>query len=163
MVGQNLESARTSSMIADEMAKVSEIAHEYTEQLHEAMNTMKTSNAEVKELVGIINGISERTKVIDEIVFQTKLLSFNASVEAERAGEHGRGFAVVAQEVGNLAQMSGKAAQEISSILKQSIEKSVSVTSNNEKNVAKGAELLEHLRKIVKQIAETASQVRRNR
>ena len=59
--------------------------------------------------------------------------------------------------------MSGKAAQEISSILKQSIEKSVSVTSNNEKNVAKGAELLEHLRKIVKQIAETASQVRRNR
>lgn len=150
-------------MMADEMAKVSEIAHEYTEQLHAAMNTMKTSNAEVKELVGIINGISERTKVIDEIVFQTKLLSFNASVEAERAGEHGRGFAVVAQKVGNLAQMSGKAAQEISSILKQSIEKSVSVTSNNEKNVAKGAELLEHLRKIVKQIAETASQVRRNR
>lgn len=57
----------------------------------------------------------------------------------------------------------GRVAQEISSILKQSIEKSVSVTSNNEKNVAKGAELLEHLRKIVKQIAETASQVRRNR
>lgn len=159
MVGQNLESARTSSMMADEMAKVSEIAHEYTEQLYDAMNTMKSSNIEVKELVGIINGISERTKVIDEIVFQTKLLSFNASVEAERAGEHGRGFAVVAQEVGNLAQMSGKAAQEISSILKQSIEKSVSVTSNNEKNVAQGAELLEHLRKIVKQIAETASQV----
>jgi len=40
---------------------------------------------------------------MNDIVFQTKLLSFNASVEAARAGIHGKGFAVVADEVGNLA------------------------------------------------------------
>ncbi|MBC7465119.1 MAG: hypothetical protein H7256_03945 [Bdellovibrio sp.] len=47
--------------------------------------------------------IGNKTKVINDIVFQTKLLSFNASVEAARAGEHGKGFAVVAEEVGKLA------------------------------------------------------------
>ena len=67
----------------------------------------------------IIQEIEDKTKAIDEIVFQTKLLSFNASVEAERAGEHGRGFSVVAQEVGNLAQLSGKSAAEINEILKR--------------------------------------------
>lgn len=159
MVGQNLESAKTSNMIAIEMAKISEIASEYTEQLHQAMSLLKQSNIEVKELVSIIDGISDKTKVIDEIVFQTKLLSFNASVEAERAGEHGRGFAVVAQEVGNLAQMSGKAAQEISVIIRQSIEKSVLVTQHNEQNVSKGSEVLDSLRTVVGQISQTAGQV----
>ncbi len=56
--------------------------------------------------------IGDKTKVINDIVFQTKRLSFNASVEAARAGEHGKGFAVVAEEVGNLAQMSKDKVQE---------------------------------------------------
>lgn len=51
----------------------------------------------------------------------TKLLSFNASVEAARAGEHGKGFAVVAEEVGNLANMSGRAAGEIEGMLGESL------------------------------------------
>lgn len=67
--------------------------------------------------------IAEKTKVINEIVFQTKLLSFNASVEAARAGEQGKGFAVVAEEVGNLATMSGNAAQDISNMLGESTAK----------------------------------------
>lgn len=61
--------------------------------------------------------IFDKIKLIDEIVFQTKLLSFNASVEAERAGEAGRGFSVVAQEVGKLALMSGESSKEINSLI----------------------------------------------
>jgi len=68
----------------------------------------------------VILEIGDKTKVINEIAFQTKLLSFNASVEAARAGEHGKGFAVVAQEVGNLAQMSGVGAKEITKLLEES-------------------------------------------
>lgn len=86
-------------------------------------NEMANINKEFSSVVQIISDIGEKTKVINDIVFQTKLLSFNASVEAARAGEHGKGFAVVAEEVGNLAQMSGNSANEITQMLSQSIKK----------------------------------------
>lgn len=93
-------------------------------QNNESFNEfMKKNNDELKEMVTVITNISEKTKVINDIVFQTKLLSFNASVEAARAGEQGKGFAVVAEEVGNLAQMSGNAANEIKGLLEDSIVK----------------------------------------
>jgi methyl-accepting chemotaxis protein len=82
---------------------------------------MVKNNDELTEMVRVITNISDKTKVINDIVFQTKLLSFNASVEAARAGEQGKGFAVVAEEVGNLAQMSGNAANEIKGLLEASI------------------------------------------
>ncbi len=85
------------------------------------LKQVNISNQKMFEIVKVIQSIGEKTKVINEIVFQTKLLSFNASVEAARAGEHGKGFAVVAEEVGNLAQMSGNAAKEISDMLDESI------------------------------------------
>ena len=81
------------------------------------------SNEQMTEIVAVIQEIGSKTKVINDIVFQTKLLSFNASVEAARAGENGKGFAVVAEEVGKLAAMSGAAAKDISSILEGSIAK----------------------------------------
>nr|BDT27253.1 methyl-accepting chemotaxis protein [Bacteriovorax sp. HI3] len=79
------------------------------------------NDKEFAEVVNVIQNIDEKTKIINDIVFQTKLLSFNASVEAARAGEHGKGFAVVAEEIGNLAIMSGQAANEISSLLGTSV------------------------------------------
>jgi methyl-accepting chemotaxis protein len=87
------------------------------------MTQIEERNRQIGEIVKVIAEIGNKTKVINDIVFQTKLLSFNASVEAARAGEHGKGFAVVAEEVGNLAQMSGNAAKEISTMLDSSIQK----------------------------------------
>ncbi len=84
---------------------------------------MADSNQQLVEMTKLIHDISNKTKVINEIVFQTKLLSFNASVEAARAGEYGKGFAVVAEEVGNLAKMSGEASKDISTLLDQSVQK----------------------------------------
>lgn len=89
----------------------------------EIMSQIEESNREISEIVKVISEIGNKTKIINDIVFQTKLLSFNASVEAARAGEHGKGFAVVAEEVGNLAQMSGNAAKDISQMLEGSIQK----------------------------------------
>ncbi len=93
------------------------------------------SNREIADIVHIINEIGTKTKVINEIVFQTKLLSFNASVEAARAGEHGKGFAVVAEEVGNLARMSGNSAKEISDLLESSILKVQATVENSKKKI----------------------------
>lgn len=99
------------------------------------MGQVEESNKKISEIVSVIGEIGNKTKVINDIVFQTKLLSFNASVEAARAGEHGKGFAIVAEEVGNLAQMSGNAAEEISSMLNDSILKVQNIVNETKQNV----------------------------
>lgn len=101
------------------------------------MQQINDSNQRISEIVKVISEIGNKTKIINEIVFQTKLLSFNASVEAARAGEHGKGFAVVAEEVGNLAQMSGNAAKDISSMLDASIEKVERIVVETKERVEK--------------------------
>ena len=86
----------------------------------EIVNDVENSNAEIENITKIIAKISDKTKVINDIAFQTKLLSFNASVEASRAGEHGKGFSVVAEEISNLAEVSAKSAKEIVELLNYS-------------------------------------------
>ncbi len=70
-----------------------------------------------------VNAISEAITVIDQIAFQTNILSLNAAVEAATAGEAGKGFAVVAQEVRNLASRSADAANEIKAIVQNATTK----------------------------------------
>ncbi|SMF74569.1 methyl-accepting chemotaxis protein [Pseudobacteriovorax antillogorgiicola] len=134
MVNKSVDNANTSTEKAN-------LSHEIATEGREAVNNMRQSmkdievsitnmmsqveesNEQIENIVRIISEISSKTAVINDIVFQTKLLSFNASVEAARAGDHGKGFAVVAEEVGNLAQMSGNAAKEISELLGNSSER----------------------------------------
>lgn len=134
MVNKNAESAADSSKLSEESRNQAERGKKTVEQMIQSMEDIHASNKNIQEeiqsnnqkiseIVVVIQEIGNKTKVINDIVFQTKLLSFNASVEAARAGEHGRGFSVVAEEVGNLAQMSGNAAKEISGLLDQSVAK----------------------------------------
>ncbi|KHF07873.1 chemotaxis protein, partial [Vibrio parahaemolyticus] len=75
---------------------------------------------EINEKVSAIN---EAISIIDQIAFQTNILSLNAAVEAATAGEAGKGFAVVAQEVRNLASRSAEAAKEIKAIVENATSK----------------------------------------
>jgi methyl-accepting chemotaxis protein len=79
-----------------------------------------TSMDEINDKVTAIN---EAINVIDQIAFQTNILSLNAAVEAATAGEAGKGFAVVAQEVRNLASRSAEAAKEIKALVEDATSK----------------------------------------
>jgi methyl-accepting chemotaxis protein len=146
MIGKNAENAKISTDVSRESETTVEKGRQAVEQMlvsiddisssnSEIMRQIEDSNREISEIVKVIAEIGNKTKVINDIVFQTKLLSFNASVEAARAGEHGKGFAVVAEEVGNLAQMSGNAAKEISEMLEGSIKKVETIVQNTQSRV----------------------------
>jgi methyl-accepting chemotaxis protein len=70
-----------------------------------------------------VSSINDAITVIDQIAFQTNILSLNAAVEAATAGEAGKGFAVVAAEVRNLANRSAEAAKEIKGIVESATSK----------------------------------------
>ncbi|KKD58871.1 chemotaxis protein [Grimontia sp. AD028] len=152
MVQNNVQSAEHSRDLSQEVG-------DRMTDLDEAMCQISESNHKISELVKIIAEIGAKTEIIDEIVFQTKLLSFNASVEAERAGEHGRGFAVVAQEVGNLAQMSGKAATDISAIVKQSINEAETIAKENTSRVENGGAIVSETRQQAQSMVEGATNI----
>lgn len=90
------------------------------EETKEAMEKISDANLQIQNLNQVINSIAEKTSAINDIVFKTQLLSFNASIEAARAGQQGRGFAVVAEEVAILAKNSGVTATEIQVLLEES-------------------------------------------
>ncbi len=127
------------------------------------MVQVNQSNLQMADIIKVIHQIGEKTKVINDIVFQTKLLSFNASVEAARAGEHGKGFAVVAEEVGNLAQMSGNAAREISDMLAGSISKVETIVQETktkvESLISLGKQKVDSGVSVAKQCAEVLTEI----
>ncbi len=96
---------------------------------HQTVNSME-------EIHKKVSAINDSINIIDQIAFQTNILSLNAAVEAATAGEAGKGFAVVAAEVRNLASRSAEAAREIKSLvedanLKANQGKSISDTMIN--------------------------------
>ena len=71
----------------------------------------------MEEINSQTSAINEAITIIDQIAFQTNILSLNAAVEAATAGEAGRGFAVVAGEVRTLASRSAEAAKQIKNLV----------------------------------------------
>ena len=99
---------------AQEMFNISSTTKESSKSGKDFANKTAVSMDEINDKVSTIN---EAIEVIDQIAFQTNILSLNAAVEAATAGEAGKGFAVVAQEVRNLANRSAEAAKEIKNLV----------------------------------------------
>ncbi|MDD3855863.1 methyl-accepting chemotaxis protein [Sulfurimonas sp.] len=116
-----------------------------------AVLASRTASA-MTEIQSATNSINDAVAIIENIAFQTNILSLNAAVEAATAGDAGKGFAVVAQEVRNLANRSADAAKEIKAMASQAAHK-----SNEGMNIA--TELTRGFEVIADKIAQTASMV----
>ena len=112
-VKQNAENARQANQLAVGASDVAVKGGEVVKQVVSTMNGISESSKKIADIIGTIDGIA----------FQTNILALNAAVEAARAGEQGRGFAVVATEVRNLAQRSAAAAKEIKELISDSVGK----------------------------------------
>ena len=141
LVESSLDEVSKGKVSVDKMISSMKLIDNSTSDI---MAQIEVNNEKMNEIVIQINEIESKTKIINDIVFQTKLLSFNASVEAARAGEAGKGFAVVAEEVGNLAAMSGRASVEIGSLIKSSVEKVNLIAADSKHKIKELIEQAKH-------------------
>jgi methyl-accepting chemotaxis protein len=115
----------------ENIAKMARYSHDVTHSAQEGEKLANQTTLAMEEINTQVTEINQAISVIDQIAFQTNILSLNAAVEAATAGEAGRGFAVVAQEVRNLASRSAEAAKEIKALVEHATAK-----ANDGKNIA---------------------------
>ena len=104
-------------------SKMANLSKDVKESVVLGENLANKTGLSMDEINSKVEAINEAIEVIDQIAFQTNILSLNAAVEAATAGEAGKGFAVVAQEVRNLANRSAEAAKEIKSLVENATSK----------------------------------------
>ena len=112
------ESARQTAASAEEAG---DFVNQTSAQLGISVDYVKEMNAAMKKISDSATEISKIINTIENIAFQTNILSLNATLEAARAGSAGRGFNVVSDEVRSLAAQSGKAAQATRELIESSI------------------------------------------
>ena len=111
--------------------QMSNLANAVTVSATDGLNLAFKTTTAMDEINEKVSAINESITIIDQIAFQTNILSLNAAVEAATAGEAGKGFAVVAQEVRNLANSSTQAAREIKNLVE-----SANIKANEGKTIA---------------------------
>jgi len=138
MVQQNNENTTLAAALSKQATQSAEKSNLEMVKMLDLMEKLEESSGEISRIV----------KVIDEIAFQTNLLSLNAAVEAAHAGDAGKGFAVVAGEVRILAQRSAQAAKETNVIIERNI-----------KLATEGVELAKDVEESLIQIDEESKKV----
>jgi methyl-accepting chemotaxis protein len=143
------------SLSADNAAMARTSANDVSHGAMDGNRHMEEMLRAMDEINVSASNISKVIKAIEDIAFQTNLLSLNASVEAARAGEYGKGFAVVADEVRSLAARSAKAAKETTDMIESSIQK-----AEHGMNIAKTtADAFNKIVGGIEQVAELAEKI----
>ena len=138
MTKQNAANADGAKVLADTTRSSADKGSEAVLGMAGAIGDIQASSKDTFKIV----------KTIDEIAFQTNLLSLNAAVEAARAGEAGKSFAVVAEEVRNLAQRSAEAAKTTTALIEKSVQ-----------NAESGVQITKEVTEVFNEISHGSRQV----
>ena len=136
---------------------MTEYSHELSNSANSGQELAKSTSNAMDEINEQVTAINEAITVIDQIAFQTNILSLNAAVEAATAGEVGKGFAVVAQEVRNLAARSAEAAKDIKNIVETATNKADEGKSISANMIQGYENLLENIDKTTKTITDIST------
>jgi methyl-accepting chemotaxis protein len=148
-VKQNADNAKQANRLAHGALDTVTRGGKVVSRVTETMDGISESSRKVTEIIGMIEGIA----------FQTNILALNAAVEAARAGEQGRGFAVVASEVRSLAQRSGAAAKEIKELIGESaakVQEGASLVSDAQKTIHEAMSAVERVTGVMNEIEASA-------
>lgn len=148
--------------IAEQAAENSSNVKLATQFVEQAATKLNDGNLHMKQLTEAMNNIGSAsnqitniTKVIEDIAFQTNILALNAAIEAARAGSAGKGFAVVADEVRNLAAKSAEAARQTADLIQESV---VTVTEGTQ-ITSQTAQILNEVEERAQRVAESIAKV----
>ena len=146
-VKQSAASANQGARLAEEAASVAGHSHEAVMGVVQAMEGITESSRRIGDIIHTIEGVA----------FQTNILALNAAVEAARAGEAGRGFAVVASEVRSLAQRTAEAAREIKQLITASSERVEAGSRQTQQAQARMQEVLQSVAQVSTLLGEVST------
>lgn len=142
---------------ADNASKMAQLGQIVTKSVNQGQDLATKTAKSMEEINEKVTAINDSINVIDQIAFQTNILSLNAAVEAATAGEAGKGFAVVAQEVRNLAARSAEAAKEIKELVEDANSKANSGKSISSEMIVGYEELNKHIAETIHIIEDVSS------
>jgi methyl-accepting chemotaxis protein len=148
------EITSTISNNTNSIAQMSTYSNQVSSSAKKGQELARNTTTAMDEITSQVNLINEAIAVIDQIAFQTNILSLNAAVEAATAGEAGKGFAVVAGEVRNLAARSAEAAKEIKDIVERATAKANQGKDISNEMIKGYEELLHNITKTTNMIGE---------
>lgn len=163
----------TLKQVAEKFASSSHEISASTEELNDSATNFSQNMKELfeaqKEMREQVEATTKILEMINGVAKNTRVLGFNAGIEAARSGEHGRGFAVVAKEVTRLADESANSVSEIQQLLEELnrkvenvaniVENTVGISERQTSVIEEISQAIQHLTDGAEEIEEMAKNI----